>query len=127
MKESIKSINKKMDKNEQRIAIAKFHGDIIVNGDWTTQEFIDCGAIHDLKNYLNDRNAIIDVLKTLDHDQRTKFIHELCKICDDDFGNSEISPSDVFDPNEMSQMFLIDCSCEQYCEALLKAVNLWTN
>ena len=39
-------------------------------------------------------------------------------ICDRDFGNSEIDPSDVLDPNEITQMMLIDCSDEQYAEAL---------
>jgi hypothetical protein len=67
-------------------------------------------------------NDLKEKLRKLDSDQRRQFIINLCQICDRDFGNSEIDPSDVFDPNEMSQMFLIDCSCEQYAEALYNTI-----
>lgn len=56
-------------------------------------------------------------LKTLSPEERRQFIINLCIICDRDFGNSEVDPSDVLDPNEMSQMFLIDCSIAQMNEA----------
>lgn len=57
-------------------------------------------------------------LKKLNSSQRRLFVQCLCEICDRDFGNGEVEPSMVFDPNEMVQMFLIDCSEEQYEEAL---------
>jgi hypothetical protein len=70
-------------------------------------------------------NSMRRALKTLGPAHRRKFIGELCVICDREFGNSEIDPSDVFDPNEMSQMFLIDAGPELYREAYLRTLNLW--
>ena len=55
---------------------------------------------------------------------RREFMVQLCTIADERFGNSDISPSDVLDPNEMAQMFLIDCDASDYCQAIVKTLKL---
>lgn len=72
----------------------------------------------DCPRYTKQTHSIRKVCKKLNSEQRRQFIINLCGICDRDFGNSEVDPSDVLDPNEMAQMFLIDCSSEQLAEAL---------
>lgn len=72
----------------------------------------------DCPPYSKQIHSVQKACKKLNPNQRREFIINLCNICDRDFGNSEVDPSDVFDPNEMAQMFLIDCSSEQLAEAL---------
>lgn len=111
-----------MNKEQINKTIAEFEGWIFRNEfffPWLSPSGTAC---INPPNYTREIHQIKFALKKLNCPQRKKFIHKLTAICDRDFGNSEVDPSDVLDPNEMAQMFLIDCSSEQLAEALFLTI-----
>lgn len=117
-----------MTKEEQRIKILEFLG-------WTDLKRINFGCLRGTNpegyknsiapNPLKNLHAIKQATKRLEYQERRVFVQNLCIICDRDFGNGEIEPSDIYDPVEMSAMFIIDAQTDQLCEAFLKTLNLW--
>lgn len=119
-----------MTEEQQRIAIAKAVG-------FAEIERINSGAYGGLRGvdktgdrkivpgYLRDRNPMIEAARQLPSTLRRNFITHLCEICDREFGNGELDPSDLLDPNEMTAMMLIDTTPKHLAEAFLKALRLW--
>lgn len=110
-----------MDKELINKTIAEFDG-WTFESTWATWVSPNGTAWTNHPNYFQEEHQTKFALKKLNSEQRRQFIINLCIICDRDFGNSEVDPSDVFDPNEMAQMFLIDCSSEQLAEALFLTI-----
>jgi hypothetical protein len=84
----------------------------------------DEGRIVIIPDFYNSLDELRWVDEKLTHEQRVKAVQALCVICDDVYGNSEITPSDVLDPAEMAAMFL-SCPPNFRTEAILKATKLW--
>ena len=120
-----------MNQWSQNFALARFVG---LKPDANTGKWIaigpnfhgidDDGKIVIIPDFYNSLDALRWVDESMSHDQRSKAILELVKVCDREHGNSEVSPSDVYCPIEMSAMFL-SCPPNFRTEAILKALDLW--
>jgi hypothetical protein len=84
----------------------------------------DEGDIVIMPDFYNSLDELTWVDKALAPEQRNEAVRQLCIICDREYGNSEIEPSDVLDPVEMSAMFL-SCPPNFRTESILKALKLW--
>ena len=84
----------------------------------------DKGDIVIIPDFYNSLDDLQWVDESLTVEQRNESVRQLCIICDREYGNSEIDPSDVLDPLEMSVMFL-SCPPNFRTEAILKATKLW--
>jgi hypothetical protein len=120
-----------MDQWSQNFALARLVG---LNPDEFTGKWIGIGS--NFHGYDDKKRLVIipdfynslDELRWVDEkltpEQRLKAVQALCVICDDAYGNSEIAPSDVFSPIEMTVMFL-SCRPHMRTEAILKSLDLW--
>lgn len=93
--------------NEQiNIAIAEVSGDIIIKGEWTTEEIIQCGAIREIRNYCRDLNAMHEAVNTLNEEQKEKYFFNLMCV----FGNWPKA---------------IQATAKQRAEAFLRTLGKW--
>lgn len=119
-----------MDQWSQNFALARFvglktHGD---TGKWAAigEDFFgydDEDRLVRIPDFYSSLDDLRWVDETMTFEQRVAAVRALCVICDEQYGN-EIVPSDVYEPAEMSAMFL---SCEPHMrtEAILKSLGLW--
>jgi hypothetical protein len=84
----------------------------------------DEGHIVIIPDFYNSLDELRWVGESLTPEQHNESVRQLCIICDREYGNSEITPSDVLDPAEMAAMFL-SCPPNFRTEAILKATKLW--
>lgn len=120
-----------MDHWSQNFALARFVG---LKPDEGTGKWLAIGSnfhgvddendIVVIPDFYNSLDELRWVDKTMTIEQRNESVHQLCIICDREYGNSEISPSDVLDPLEMAVMFL-SCPPNLRTESILKALGLW--
>ena len=105
-----------MTDDEINIAIAKTTGDIIIKGDWTTEEIIQCGAIREIKRYCNNLNAMHEAEKYLDDEQWLEYMLNLQDVL---CRNPDRSKWTVCREN-------MSATAHQRAEAFLRTLNLWT-
>jgi|LakMenEpi03Aug12_release.lakeMendotaPanAssembly.Ray.scaffolds.fasta_scaffold00486_45 hypothetical protein len=100
-----------MDQWSQNFALARLVG---LNPDEFTGKWIGIGS--NFHGYDDKKRLVIihDFYNSLDE----------LRWVDDAYGNSEIAPSDVFSPIEMTVMFL-SCRPHMRTEAILKSLDLW--
>jgi len=120
-----------MDQWSQNFALAEFVGlkPDEVTGKWIAigsnfHGYDDENRLVIIPDFYNSLDELRWVNVTLTHKQRIAAVQALCVICDEVYGNSEIAPSDVLDPVEMTVMFL-SCPPHMRTEAILKSLDLW--
>lgn len=83
------------------------------------------GGLNAIPNYLEDRNAMHSLKRSLTYDQRVQVTRELYSILDRDLSSGEVEWPDVVSDQVEIATTLMDAELPQLSEAILKSLKLW--
>lgn len=94
-----------------------------MNGSWTTEEIVACGAIHEMRDYLNDFNAIREAcLWAIDNLWDSGQVSDFAKHLE------SRQRRYIFGPGlHGTAQIILRSTAEDWCYAFLKTSNLWTD